>query len=163
MGVDMDPKFKKIPIGSSEVIRHGKDALILAVGASVYPSMKAAEILGMAGIETTVVNVRFIKPIDEELISKLAREIPFVLTVEENVFSGSFGERVGSLLINRGIGVKIKNLSVPDEFVEHGSQAALRAKYHLDPVNIADEVSFLVSSGKIDSAPAGQVIPTCSN
>src|SRR5208283_4863898 len=94
VGVDFDSELKKIPVGVAEILRKGSDVVILAVGASVPPAMKAAEILADTGIEATVVNVRFVKPFDHAMILKLVTNIPNVITIEENVSSGGFGEQI---------------------------------------------------------------------
>jgi 1-deoxy-D-xylulose-5-phosphate synthase len=133
IGVAFSSTLSKIPIGKAEVLREGEDLLILAVGASVYPALKAAENLGKQGFSATVVNTRFIKPLDENLILTLAAAHGRLLTVEENVAAGGFGSAVLELLADRDLfGVAVKRLAIPDSFVEHGSQDVLRQKYGLD-------------------------------
>jgi len=119
------------------VLREGKDLLILALGASVYPSLEAARELEKQGFSVTVVNARFIKPLDEHLILSLAAQHGRVLTVEENVRAGGFGSAVLELLADRDLsGVTVKRLGIPDTFVEHGAQDILRQKYELDAAGI---------------------------
>ena len=141
LGVKLDTKFEEIPIGKSEVLRYGADVAIFALGASVEPARKATERLTAEGIEATVVNVRFAKPLDTSLIKELAGSIKRIVTVEENVLSGGFGSAVLNFLQNEGISdIKVKNIGVPDQFIEHGAQEILRKKYGLDEEGIFNSV-----------------------
>jgi 1-deoxy-D-xylulose-5-phosphate synthase len=147
VGVALDSIFKEFPVGKGELLRRGSDLAIIAIGNRVLPAMEAAEMLSASGINTAVVNARFAQPLDSELISEVAREVKNLITVEENVASGGFGSRVASLIFSRGIpGVKLKSLAVPDEFVEHGSQEVLRAKYDLDAEGIVRQALAMVAS-----------------
>jgi len=137
VGVGFSAALSKMPLGRAEVLREGEDLLILALGASVYPALAAADELARQGAGATVVNARFIKPLDEALILSLAAKHGRVLTVEENVLAGGFGSAVLELLADRGLaGVTVKRLGIPDVFVEHGSQDILRQKYDLDASGI---------------------------
>jgi 1-deoxy-D-xylulose-5-phosphate synthase len=112
--------------------------------------MEAAARLTEKGIEATVVNARFAKPLDAELIKELAGDIKRLVTVEENTLSGGFGNSVIDLLQQSGItDVKVKVIAIPDEFVEHGSQARLRAKYNLDAEGITGKVMELFSESRL--------------
>ncbi|MEE8583154.1 MAG: 1-deoxy-D-xylulose-5-phosphate synthase [Dehalococcoidales bacterium] len=147
--VAMDSEFRAIPIGKGEVLRDGADIAILAVGATVAPALVAADILAAQGIEATVVNSRFVKPLDSQLILDVAGRVNSLVTVEENVLCGGFGSTVVSLLAEAGLNLKVKNLAIADEFVEHGTQAILRAKYNLDAEGIAREsISLLSQNGQ---------------
>jgi 1-deoxy-D-xylulose-5-phosphate synthase len=147
LGVTLDNTLHEIPIGKAEVVRYGEDVAILALGASVTPSLEAAKILTSQGVEATVVNARFAKPLDKELILELAGRIKNIITVEENVLTGGFGSSVASLLHEAGKNdVTFKNIGIPDEFVEHGSQTILRAKYGLDAEGIARKVLAMLSN-----------------
>jgi 1-deoxy-D-xylulose-5-phosphate synthase len=126
----------KIPIGRAEVLREGEDLLILALGASVQPSLHAAGELEKQGFQATVVNARFVKPLDEGLILNLAAKRGRVLTVEENVAQGGFGSAVLELFADHGLLVPVKRLAIPDKFVEHGAPDLLREKYGLDTQGI---------------------------
>jgi 1-deoxy-D-xylulose-5-phosphate synthase len=132
VGVPFSSILQKVPIGQAEVLREGEDLLILALGASVYPALDAAAMLEEQGFSATVVNARFVKPLDEDLILTLAARHGRVLTVEENVLAGGFGSAVLELLVDRELSVAVKRLGIPDTFVEHGSPAILRQKYGLD-------------------------------
>ena len=147
LGVELDSVLRELPIGKGEILRQGEDAAILAIGVTVAPALEAADELSGRGIEATVVNARFAKPLDAELITELAGRTKLMVTVEENTLSGGFGSSVAELLQESGIhDVQLKSLGIPDEFVEHGSQAILRAKYSLDAEGIAKEVLELFPS-----------------
>ncbi len=151
LGVTLDNMFHEIPIGKGEILGHGDNVAILALGASVYPSMEAAKILASKGIETTVVNARFAKPLDKGLILDIAGRIKNIVTVEENVLIGGFGSNVASLLQESGRkDITINNIGIPDEFVEHGTQSILRAKYGLDAEGIARHVLGMLSGTTAD-------------
>ncbi len=103
VGVAFSSTLKKIAIGKAEVLREGEDLLILALGASVYPALAAAEQLAVRGFSATVVNARFVKPLDENLILTLAAKHGRVLTVEENVLAGGFGSAILELLADHDL------------------------------------------------------------
>ena len=129
---------------------------ILAIGAMVAPALEAAHLLASDGIEATVVNARFAKPLDSDLILDLASTIKRVVTVEENTLSGGYGSSVANLLQEAGLSdVQVKCIGIPDEFVEQGTQAILRSKYALDAKGIAGQVlSFFPT---LDSTSVGKV------
>lgn len=138
-GVGVEPFDGDIPLldlGRCEVLREGDDLLMLAVGSMVYPALEAARSLAGLGVEATVVNARFIKPLDGARLLPLMARIRRVLTLEENVLAGGFGSAVLELLHDQSgtlREVEVLRLGIPDAFVEHGSQQELRAKYSLDP------------------------------
>ena len=147
LGVELDTTLRDIPIGKGEILRRGEDVVILAIGATVAPALEAARELASNRIETTVVNARFAKPLDSELIKGLASNIKRWVTVEENSLSGGFGSSVADLLQKSGISdVQVKSIGIPDEFVEQGAQAILRSKYNLDAKGIAWQVLNLFSA-----------------
>ena len=133
-GVDLDEAFAIIPIGKGEILNHGDDLLILAVGSAVSEAICAAALLAQNHrIQATVVNARFIKPLDRELIIPLARNIRHIITVEENTIQGGFGSAILELLSDHEINdVIVKRLGINDHFVEHGPQDDLRNKYQVD-------------------------------
>jgi 1-deoxy-D-xylulose-5-phosphate synthase len=117
----------------------------MAIGSMVAPAMEAAEILALQGIEATVVNARFVKPVDTEMIVDLAMRIKRIVTVEENTLAGGFGSYVNDAIKQADISdVIIRNIGVPDVFIEHGGQAFLRSKYGLDAQGIVKKVLELV-------------------
>ncbi len=136
VGVSLDWELREIPIGKAELLREGEDLLILAIGNMVYPSLEAAERLAEQGLSVAVVNARFAKPIDEELIVSFAKQIGRVLTVEENTLLGGFGSAVLEVLAEHGVQVPVKRIGLPDIFIEHGAPALLREKYGLTPEGI---------------------------
>ena len=137
VGVDFSSTLQKLPIGKGEVLREGEDLLILALGASVYRALEAAKTLAEQGFQATVVNARFVKPLDENLILSLAAKCGRVLTVEENVLAGGFGSAVVELFSDRALtGLTVQRLGIPDVFMEHGAPDLLRKKYGLDAAGI---------------------------
>ncbi len=145
VGVPLDSELLKLPIGRGRIIREGGDVAILAVGSAVEPSLRAAELLAAGGVEARVVNARFVKPLDEQLVLESATLTGRLITVEENVLSGGFGAAVLELLERNGVrDVKVRRLGLPDEFVPHGRQELLRSLYRLDAAGIArDCLDFL--------------------
>lgn len=141
LGVPLDTILHEIPLGKSEILRYGNDVAILALGASVNHAYEATKELSQKGIESTLVNARFAKPLDEALIINLAQRIKHIVTIEENVLTGGFGGSVSKLLQDSGItGVTVKSIGIADEFVEHGTQSVLRAKYGLDAKGITGKI-----------------------
>lgn len=140
---DIAPEI--IPLGKAEVLRKGKDILIIAIGNMVLPSVTASGYLAELGISACVVNARFVKPIDIDLITNLANEIKCVITVEENTVLGGFGSAVMEVLAASGINdLRIKMLGLPDRFIKQGAQNILRKELSLDPEGIAREAMTLV-------------------
>ena len=128
----------------------GKDKVkalaILAVGNMVAPSLEAAQRLGVEGVSATVVNMRFIKPLDEELIKQIASTHQAILTVEENALQGGFGSAVAEFLIAEGLicDLSLASVGIPDEFVEQGSPEILRKLYGLDAEGITAKANALL-------------------
>ncbi|MFC1864468.1 1-deoxy-D-xylulose-5-phosphate synthase [Chloroflexota bacterium] len=144
LGVELDAVLHPIPIGKGEIVRHGEDVAILAMGVMVAPALEAAWELASRGIEATVVNARFAKPLDSELITDLTSRIKRMVTVEENALSGGFGSSVVDLLQESGMSdVQVKSIGLPDEFIEQGTQTILRSRYALDANGIAEQVLSL--------------------
>jgi 1-deoxy-D-xylulose-5-phosphate synthase len=151
-GVKRTDILKSIDIGKGEVLRKGDDVLILAIGSTVYPSLRAAERLAQVGINPAVINSRFLKPLDGDLLCDWAKRIGKVLTVEENVLLGGFGSAVLELFQERGLfSIQVKRLGIPDLFVEHGPQPLLRAKYGIDENGILEAVKEMVGEEKSSS------------
>jgi 1-deoxy-D-xylulose-5-phosphate synthase len=132
VGCPLDTAVTPVPIGKAEVLKEGGDVVLLAVGASVVEALKAHGLLADQGVQATVVDCRFVKPLDAERITDLACRIPRIVTVEENVRQGGFGSAVLEALNDAGLfSVAVERIGLPDAFVEHGPQALLRAKYGL--------------------------------
>ncbi|MBP7416818.1 MAG: 1-deoxy-D-xylulose-5-phosphate synthase [Pyrinomonadaceae bacterium] len=147
-GVDISSPPKQIEIGKAEVLKEGGDVAIIAYGSMVGPAVEAAAKLEKDGIAATVVNARFVKPLDAELIKKLATAMSLIVTVEDAYLSGGFGSAVLELLEENGLADKIKvvRMGVPDEIVTHGDPKILLAKYGLDPDGIYAKVHETLES-----------------
>ncbi len=140
-GVPMASKPHSIEIGKGEELREGKDLTIIAIGSMVYPAMEAAEALSAEGVECTVLNARFINPLDEKLILDSAAKTGRVVTVEEHMISGGFGSRALALIENvMPKGAKVKTLGVPDRFIEHGVRSELLEMLGLTAEGIANSI-----------------------
>jgi 1-deoxy-D-xylulose-5-phosphate synthase len=140
-GVEMDAELKSLPVGKGEVMREGTDATIFAIGNEVWPSVHAAEILAKENISVTVINARFIKPLDDELIARYCLPNSTVFTVEEGSLAGGFGSAIMERCEQLGIeNVRFHCIGIPDEYVHHGAQDVLRAQYDLHPEGIAKRV-----------------------
>jgi len=133
--VDEDPKV--IPLGSWEEEISGEDMAILAVGSTFHPAREAARMLEEEGWKVTVINARFIKPLDRVLLQATAASTGLLMTVEENVLAGGFGSAVLEFLSDEGhAGVTVERVGIPDEFVVQGSQDVLRSRYGLDAAGL---------------------------
>ncbi len=140
MGTPLEPEFRKLETGKGEILREGRDFAILALGSMVYPALEAAEKLAAAGMDATVINARFAKPLDEDLICCLAAEKPFLVTLEEGTEAGGFGTLVAALLQSRRIPASLLRIAVPDRIIPHGAPDLLHAKYGLDADGIAERI-----------------------
>jgi 1-deoxy-D-xylulose-5-phosphate synthase len=125
-----------VTLGKGEVLLDGSDIALLAIGSSVMPALKASQRLERDGIKAAVINARFVKPLDRELILSVASRIPKILTIEENNLQGGFGTAVLESLNDSGISVKLRRLGIRDQFVEQGPPDKLRAKYGIDEEGI---------------------------
>jgi 1-deoxy-D-xylulose-5-phosphate synthase len=140
-----DEKIKELPIGKAEVLQTGKDLAIVAIGSTVKPAIEAASHLKNQGVDATVVNARFVKPLDAELLCSLATQIKRLITVEENALQGGFGSAVLELFEEKRIrAIQVKRLGIPDTFVEQGSQDYLRHKYGIDAKGILTAAEALL-------------------
>jgi 1-deoxy-D-xylulose-5-phosphate synthase len=139
LGVPVRDGFQKLEIGVAETLRTGKDIALLAIGSTVPNALKAAEILKSDGIEAEVVNMRFAKPIDEEMLKSLAQRMSTFITIEDDVVYGGFGAGVLEALSRCCISnVSVKVHGLPDEFIEQGSPAELSRIVKLDADGIAE-------------------------
>ena len=134
---DLDAGNPGLKSGEAELMVEGEDIAIIAIGNSVYPSLRAAQMLLKDGLRASVINARFIKPLDESLILSVSEKAGHVITVEENMLAGGFGSAVLELLHDAGLtDVYVQRIGIGDEFVEHGSQSVLRRKFGLDDEGI---------------------------
>ena len=136
----MEEGWEALPIGKAEILRSGDDVLILGYGSMVYPALQAAEILSEHGVEATVINARFVKPLDTELILPLAKRIGKVVTLEEGCLMGGFGSAVLEALADNNVLVPVKRLGVPDILVDHAEPNESFASLGLTTPQIADQV-----------------------
>jgi 1-deoxy-D-xylulose-5-phosphate synthase len=156
VGVPLDDEIPPLAIGRAKALTTGADAAILAIGVTVTEALEAQRRLEDEGISVTVVNSRFVKPIDRNLLVSLAQRVPLVVTVEENVIHGGFGSAVLECLSDEGVtGVRVLRLGIGDSFVEHGAQDVLRAKYGIDAAGIARAVSDAIGQRTHGFAQAG--------
>ncbi len=136
----MEEGWEALPIGKGEILRHGDDVLIVGFGSMVYPAMQVAEILNEHGIKATVVNARFAKPLDTELILPLAQRIGRVVTLEEGCLVGGFGSAVAEALLDADVVVPVKRIGVPDLLVDHAEPDQSKAALGLTSPQIAEKV-----------------------
>jgi 1-deoxy-D-xylulose-5-phosphate synthase len=136
----MEEGWEPLEIGKGEILRTGDDLLILGYGSMVYPALQTAEILNEHGIEATVVNARFVKPLDTELILPLAQRIGKVVTMEEGCLMGGFGSAVAEACMDHNIPLSMLRLGVPDQLVDHATPDQSFAELGLTPSQMADRV-----------------------
>ena len=155
-GVDIEREPARLEIGKAEVLREGHDVAILAYGEMVYPAIEAGENLAGEGVSATVVNARFVKPLDEELITEIARSHRLIVTAEDAYLAGGFGSAVLELLEAKGLAdrIRVVRLGVTDEIVTHGDPKVLLAQYGLCADGIAAkalETLQVMDSPRLDS------------
>jgi 1-deoxy-D-xylulose-5-phosphate synthase len=141
LGLPRKPLFEMLPIGRAETLRHGADVALFAVGDMVSRTLEAADLLGARGIQSLVVNARFVKPLDEDAVLMAARTCRLLVTLENNTVVGGFGCGVSEVLSRTGItGIRVLHLGLPDRFVPHGRLGDLFTQVGLDPQSIARTV-----------------------
>jgi 1-deoxy-D-xylulose-5-phosphate synthase len=144
LGVPMDQEMKSLPIGKGELLKDGTDLAIVAVGVTVWHAVHAAEQLEKEGLSVAVVNARFVKPLDHELIGAVAKRVRCLMTVEEGAAMGGFGSAVLESLSDQGIThLQTKLMGLPDWYIEQGPQDLLREKYGLTADGICKEARAL--------------------
>ena len=131
---------EEIDYGRSEVIYEGRDIALLAVGSMVETAEQVYALLKEKGYDCTLINARFVKPIDEDLIIRISESHRLIVTMEENVLSGGYGEHVTEFAAVNDLLTEILCVAIPDEFVPHGSPAILREKLGLDPESVAGRI-----------------------
>src|SRR5688500_16065187 len=142
IGADITREPELLEVGKGEILRDGGEIAIVAYGSMVHPSLMAAENLEKENIQTTVVNARFVKPLDAPLLLALARTKRLIVTVEEAYLAGGFGSAVIELLEENGLQDKVRvvRMGVPDRLITHGDAKLLLAKYGLDSDGIYNRV-----------------------
>ncbi|WP_346293662.1 1-deoxy-D-xylulose-5-phosphate synthase [Sphaerothrix gracilis] len=144
----MDEGLEALPIGKGELLRQGDDVLLLGYGSMVYPAMQTAEILSEHGIEATVLNARFVKPLDQALILPLAQQIGRVVTLEEGCLMGGFGSAVAEMLLDAQVNVPLLRLGVPDRLVDHAKPDESKVTLELTPAQMAERIRASMTVGK---------------
>jgi 1-deoxy-D-xylulose-5-phosphate synthase len=148
-GVTLESEFRSLNIGKAELLRDGSDIVLMGIGHTAIPALKAAQDLAPLGIDAAVVNARFVKPLDRELFLELITRIPRVITIEDHVIAGGFGSAVLELLADEGIkDVLVKRLGAPDSFIPHGTQEELRKMCGFDKDAITQAALQLVRRDK---------------
>ncbi|HEY9890135.1 MAG TPA: transketolase C-terminal domain-containing protein, partial [Candidatus Obscuribacterales bacterium] len=151
----MEEGWEPLPIGKAEVLRRGDDVLLLGYGSMVYPALQTAEILSEHGIQATVVNARFAKPLDEELMLPLAAQIGRVVTMEEGCIMGGFGTGVAEALLDAQVAAQVVRLGVPDVLVDHATPDQSKVALGLTPAQMA---ATILSKFKLGQ-PSGIALP----
>ena len=141
-GVKMDDELQALPIGKAEILRGGRDVAIIAYGNPVNEALAASDILAQEGIEAAVINARFAKPVDEELLTEISHNFSRVITVEEGALPGGFGDAVLEFYhANHDLAEpKVRCIAVPDFFVDHGPQAMWRDRFNMSAAGIVREI-----------------------
>ena len=146
---------RPIELGKSEVVRKGRDGTIISIGAMLQQALAAADILTHEGLDVAVINARFIRPLDVEMLSKAFEDSKFIVTVEEGALCGGFGSAVLETACQHGWDTRIlRTLGIPDRFIEHGERNELLAEMGLDPAGIASTCRLLAERFA-DSQAAG--------
>ncbi len=140
LGVPLSKEFKKLPIGKGEVIRKGNDVALLAIGSMVHYAILSAENLAKEDISAEVVNMRFVKPLDEELLIDIFKRFDKIFVLEENTIVGGLGSAILEFASKINVKPDIELIGLPDAFVEHGTQPELHALLGIDPKGISDRV-----------------------
>jgi 1-deoxy-D-xylulose-5-phosphate synthase len=146
LGVTMEFEPKALPIGKGERLREGDALSLIAIGSMVHPAELAAEELAREGVQAAVVNARFVKPLDRELILEEAERTKRIVTIEENVAAGGFGAAVMELLAASGVdGVRTRIMALPDEFIVHGPRQRLLEDWGLSVADIVSRARDVLS------------------
>lgn len=139
-GVALDDRLRLLDIGKGEVLVEGGDVGIIAIGSMVMPALGAARLLEESDIKATVVNARFLKPLDTDLIAGVAKSVDLLVSVEENSVKGGFGSAVAQCVSEAGILTPLKLIGIPDEFVEHAPRGDLLKGLGLSAEGVAESV-----------------------
>lgn len=162
VGVPLDAEARALPVGKAEVLRRGRQGLVWAVGSTVYPALEAIDRLAKEGIDLTLVNARFVKPLDRELLRLQVEQAGAgarLATIEEHVVAGGFGSAVGEALAEMELsGVATLPIGVPDRFVPHGSQEVLRKTLGLDAESLYFRLRTFFGQRAATPAPAARPI-----
>lgn len=148
LGVEMNEGFTELQIGKAEKLIEGEDCVMLAVGSMVDYALKAATKLSVEGYNCKVINMRFIKPLDEEILEEVAKKFEKIITLEENTLVGGFGSAVLEYFADKNYKNDILRIGLPDHFIDHGTQKELHKEIGIDPDGIVESVKvFCKGSG----------------
>ena len=142
IGIGLDAEFRKLEIGKGEVLKEGKDLLIIGVGPILYDAIRVVEELNC---DATIINARFVKPLDEKLILNYAEKINKIVTLEEATVNGGFGSAVLELLEDKGLKANVRRIGVPDKFIEHGKPDIQKKLAGIDKESIKKVISEILS------------------
>lgn len=148
LGVEMKPGFEKIEIGKAETLKIGDDVALLAFGSMVNYSLIAAKKLESQGINAEVVNMRFAKPLDTDLLDDISSRFKKIVTLEENSIIGGFGSGVLEYFADKNYKNDILRIGLPDKFVDHGTQEELHKMLGIDPDGIVNQVIHFIEVKK---------------
>ncbi|MFN3698664.1 MAG: transketolase C-terminal domain-containing protein, partial [Dictyoglomus sp.] len=148
-GVELKQGFNKLEVGRSEILEKGEEILILAIGSMVYPAVKATEILKNEGIFPTVVNIRFLKPLDVPLLEDLFSTHKYIITIEENIITGGLFSAISELLNILQINRILVPIALPEKFIEQGSAELLKDIYNLTESKIAKKILGVFENIKV--------------
>ncbi|MBR5908675.1 MAG: 1-deoxy-D-xylulose-5-phosphate synthase, partial [Schwartzia sp.] len=138
--VELSEGFHEIEVGKAEVLSEGGDVALLAVGTMVDAARKTAALLAEKGVRASVVNMRFVKPLDTDVIDRFSDEARLLVTLEENALAGGFGAAVTEYLADAGIKTPVLRIGIPDRFVPQGARKKLLESCGLLPEQIADKI-----------------------
>jgi len=136
----MEEGWEPLEIGKGEILRQGDDVLIAAYGSMVNPALQTAEILSEHGVEATVINARFVKPLDTDLILPLAQSIGKIVTMEEGCLQGGFGSAIAEAMVDKNQQVPMLRLGIPDILVDHAAVSEAMIELGLTPAQMAEQV-----------------------
>jgi len=148
LGVEVKEGFEALEIGKAEKLNAGKDVAILSVGSMVEYSKKAIEKLKADGIDACHYNMRFIKPLDTQVLDEIAEQFDKIITVEENALSGGFGSGVLEYFNEKNYKNDVLRIGLPDKFIDHGSQAELHNLLNIDPDGITAQINQFIKGNK---------------
>lgn len=149
LGVELKEEFEAIKIAESEKLTTGTNVALLAVGTMVLYSSKAAELLAKDGISCEVINMRFVKPLDEKRLDEIAKRFDKIVTLEESTIVGGFGSGVLEYFAERNYKPDVLRIGLPDKFVEHGTQAELHKILKIDAEGIAEKIKNFITGKNI--------------
>ena len=151
-GEDTKIKFQKhdkIKLGRAEILKEGKDISIIAIGKTVARAMEVSNMLEKNKISAEVINTRFLKPLDKEIIKNSINKTKFVITIEDGTIINGLGTAIKELIVNEKIKeVEIKSYAYPDEFIKHGEVSELEKLYHQDSKSIYEEIVKMKKKNK---------------